>query len=94
MPLFAWLRLLHSYKPMSELQAFQKIVISNARHVKGLAIGEKAPDFTLLNAEGNSVSLSETLESGPVVLKFYRGEWCPICNLDLQAVQRHLSQIK
>lgn len=79
---------------MSELQAFQKLVIANAVNAKGLAVGEKAPDFTSINASGNPVSLSEQLQSGPVVLKFYRGEWCPICNLDLQAVQRRLPEIK
>jgi peroxiredoxin len=79
---------------MSELQNFQKLVIANAQHVKGLAVGEKAADFTLLNGEGESVTLSEQLKLGPVVLTFYRGEWCPICNLDLQAIQMELPRIK
>jgi len=79
---------------MSELQEFQKLVIAEAAHVKGLAIGERAPDFTLPNASNKVISLSDYLKSGPVVLKFYRGEWCPICNLDLRAIQQHLSEIK
>jgi len=79
---------------MSELQAFQKLVITNAAHLKGMAVGEKAPDFTLLNAAKKPVRLSEQLQHGPVVLKFYRGEWCPICNLDLQAIQQKLPLIK
>ena len=40
------------------------------------------------------ISLGECLKSGPVILKFYRGEWCPICNLDLREVQNYLPQIK
>lgn len=78
---------------MSTLQDFQKLVIANAAHVKGLKVGDLAPDFSLPNALGKKVSLSETLKSNTVVLKFYRGEWCPICDLDLREIQKHLSQI-
>lgn len=79
---------------MSDLQEFQKLVIANASQVKGLSIGESAPDFALPNAFGKKVSLSDELKSGVVIIKFYRGEWCPICNLDLREIQKHLSQIK
>ncbi|ALJ05741.1 hypothetical protein APS56_11665 [Pseudalgibacter alginicilyticus] len=79
---------------MSDLQEFQKLVIANAAHVKGLSIGDKAPDFTLQNAYGNEVTLSNILTSGPVIIKFYRGEWCPICNLDLRDIQKYLPKIK
>jgi peroxiredoxin len=54
----------------------------------GLAVGETAPDFTLLDAVGKPVTLSKLLIDGPVVLTFYRGEWCPFCNIQL----RHLEQ--
>ena len=79
---------------MGELQDFQKIVISNAAAAKGLKIGDKAPDFTLPNALGKDVSLSETLKRGIVILKFYRGEWCPICNLDLREIQKRFPDIE
>jgi len=79
---------------MSELQEFQKLVIANAQNVKGMKVGDKAPDFTLPNAVGRNVSLSHCLKSGPVILKFYRGEWCPICNLDLREIQRNLKQFE
>lgn len=79
---------------MNNLQEFQKLVIANAAHVKGLSVGDKAPDFVLPNATGMKISLSECLSSGVVIVKFYRGEWCPICNLDLRAIQKHLPQIK
>jgi peroxiredoxin len=54
----------------------------------GLAVGDQAPDFTLLDSLGSSVTMSELLTNGPVVLTFYRGEWCPYCNVQL----RHLEQ--
>ena len=41
----------------------------------GLAVGERAPDFTLPNQEGKMVKLADRLAKGPVVLSFYRGEW-------------------
>jgi hypothetical protein len=41
----------------------------------GLNIGERAPDFTLLNQVGKTVRLADRLAEGPVVLSFYRGEW-------------------
>jgi peroxiredoxin len=79
---------------MSALQEFQKLVIGNASHAKGLSVGAIAPNFTLPNANGKDVSLYEALEKSIVIIKFYRGEWCPICNLDLREVQKHLPEIK
>ena len=74
------------------LQEFQKIVIANASHVIGLKVGELAPNFELPNPFGKLISLSDCLTSGPVILKFYRGEWCPICNLDLREIQKYVDQ--
>src|ERR1700721_4725297 len=53
-----------------------------------LQVGQKAPDFTLPNATGGEVSLSSLLKKGPLVLSFYRGEWCPFCNLELKAYNK------
>jgi peroxiredoxin len=60
----------------------------------GLAVSERAPDFTLLNALGEPVSLNQRLAQGPVVLSFYRGEWCPFCNLELRALQAALPRFR
>lgn len=59
----------------------------------GLPIGATAPSFTLPNATGRPVELAALLARGPVVLTFYRGEWCPFCNLELRALQQHLDEI-
>ncbi|MGB2692278.1 MAG: peroxiredoxin-like family protein [Thermodesulfobacteriota bacterium] len=61
---------------------------------KSLKVGEKAPDFNLPNPSGESVNLHTLLEKGPVVLNFYRGGWCPYCNLELNAYQKHLPEIE
>ncbi len=56
--------------------------------------GDKAPLFELPNAAGHIVKLSDLLNGGPVVLTFYRGTWCPFCNLVLSMYQKILPQIK
>ncbi len=79
---------------MSNLQDFQKLVIANASQVKGLAPGDTAPDFKLPNANDQIITLTDLIKTGVVIIKFYRGEWCPICNLDLREIQKHLPEIK
>ncbi len=54
----------------------------------GLKVGDKAPDFSLPNVAGHPVQLSEELQNGPVILVFYRGAWCPFCNMHLHALQK------
>ena len=60
----------------------------------GLQEGSKAKDFTLKNALGENVYLYEELAKGPVVLTFYRGGWCPFCNMQLRAYQNLLPEIQ
>ncbi|MGW4487903.1 peroxiredoxin-like family protein [Amycolatopsis sp. NPDC004368] len=55
--------------------------------------GSTAPEFELRNAFGEQRSLGGFLARGPVVLTFYRGSWCPFCNLELRALQQHLPRI-
>jgi peroxiredoxin len=59
----------------------------------GLAPGEQAPQFSLPDAKERPISLKERLSDGPVLLVFYRGEWCPYCNTYLRALQAVLPQI-
>jgi peroxiredoxin len=58
-----------------------------------IGTGDQAPDFTLPEARGTTVSLRDLLQHGPAVVTFYRGGWCPYCNLQLRAYQAILSQI-
>ena len=57
------------------------------------SVGGRAPLFSLPNATGTPVSLEQLLDSGPVVLTFYRGIWCPFCNLAQRALQQYLPEI-
>ncbi|NQZ81052.1 MAG: AhpC/TSA family protein [Colwellia sp.] len=65
-------------------------IIANELPNPGLKVGEKAPDFTLGNAFGETLSLYDELKKGPVILVFYRGSWCPYCNMHLRALQQSL----
>ena len=57
-------------------------------------VGDKAPNFTLTNALGKSVQLYDYLKKGKVVLTWYRGGWCPYCNLTLHELQGELPNFK
>ncbi|CAH1201628.1 hypothetical protein PAECIP111893_01678 [Paenibacillus plantiphilus] len=62
--------------------------------VYGLQEGQQAQDFTLNNSAGVPVNLFELLSHGPVVLTFYRGGWCPFCNMQLRAYQSILPEVE
>jgi thiol-disulfide isomerase/thioredoxin len=54
---------------------------------RAIRTGDQAPDFTLPDPQGRNVSLGTLLEAGPAVVTFYRGGWCPYCNMQLRAYQ-------
>jgi peroxiredoxin len=56
--------------------------------------GDKAPDFTLTNHLGANITLDELLKTRKVVLLFYRGAWCPYCNLQFSQFQGVTDEIK
>jgi peroxiredoxin len=59
-----------------------------------LKVGQYAPQFTLPDAFGKEVSLKTLLANGPVVISFYRGEWCPFCNIELHGFQEALPKME
>lgn len=60
---------------------------------RALGTGDQAPNFTLPDATGQPQTLAHLLENGPVVLTFYRGNWCPYCNVQLRAYQQALPEL-
>ncbi|SDK41714.1 Peroxiredoxin [Catalinimonas alkaloidigena] len=77
--------------PEPEAEALAQYGIDAARGVpEGLSVGEMAPDFSAFDDRGNVVHLAELRQQGPVVLLFYRGHWCPVCNRYLSAFQDSL----
>ena len=57
-------------------------------------VGDEAPRFELPTATGNTFSLTSVLANGPAVVTFYRGGWCPYCNIQLRSYQQHLEQFR
>lgn len=60
---------------------------------RALKAGRTAPDFVLPDAHGAPVRLADRLAVGPVILTFYRGGWCPYCNMELRAYQKLAPEI-
>lgn len=59
----------------------------NAQNAEqGIRLGDKAPDFTLRDQNGKEINLYQLLKKGSVVLNWYRGGWCPYCNLELKGL--------
>ncbi|EXJ88984.1 hypothetical protein A1O3_02048 [Capronia epimyces CBS 606.96] len=61
---------------------------------KAIQVGDTLPSFKLSNAVGKEVTLAELLSNGPLLITFYRGEWCPFCNLALAALQKHIEELR
>jgi peroxiredoxin len=68
-------------------------LIATGQAQRAKKAGDVAPEFTLRDPDGKLVSSRERLARGPLVISFYRGVWCPYCNLELQALQTALPDI-
>ena len=69
-------------------------LINSGAAENALKEGAQAPDFALLDTRGTMVRLSHLLTRGPVVMIFYRGQWCPYCHLTLRAYQQALPHMQ
>ncbi len=82
--------------PQDALDVFEadaNALKANHQNILKLNVGDKAPNFSLSNAIGETTTLQSLLEKGKVVLTFYRGSWCPYCNLQLNQYQQVLEDI-
>ena len=59
-----------------------------------IQVGDSLPEFRLSDAAGKEVSSADLLTQGPLLIAFYRGSWCPYCNIELAAFQKHLDDFK
>ncbi len=74
-------------------QATAELIASGAA-AHALKAGDTAPGFALKDPEGTVVSSADLLTEGPLVVSFYRGVWCPYCNMELQALNAALPRIR
>ncbi len=82
-------------RPIIEImeKATEELIASRAAD-HALRKDNIAPLFVLNDARGSPVSSSDLLRHGPLILTFYRGVWCPYCNLELQALQSALPNFR
>jgi peroxiredoxin len=69
-------------------------LVRSALRKDALRKGDRVQDFILMDTHGNPTRLQQLLSRGPVVIAFYRGGWCPYCNIELRGLQRVLPQIQ
>jgi peroxiredoxin len=68
-------------------------LVASGIKVSALKEGDRVRDFILMDTHGQQVRVQRLLEKGPVVISFYRGGWCPYCNIELRGLQRVLPEI-
>ena len=68
------------------------IIISQSKFAPQPKVGDVAPKFSLPNQNGETVSLQTLISQGPVILSFFKGNWCQVCDLELKALQRSLPE--
>ena len=73
--------------------AFERLLKSDVTD-NAKTVGDTAPNFTLPNSKGEAIKLTDLLKKGPVVINFFRGGWCPFCNLEFKALHDQLAAIK
>lgn len=83
--------------PPAAVKALHRSVdelIASGAQSRALKAGDVAPEFILPDTDGNPVSSKALLATGPLVVTFYRGAWCPFCNFDLSALEEARSEIE
>ncbi|MGE0666883.1 MAG: peroxiredoxin-like family protein [Sphingomonadales bacterium] len=75
------------------MEAATRDLIASGIAERALGVGDTVPDFELPNQRGETVRFADLVKDGPVVINFYRGGWCPYCNLEMKALQDRLPEI-
>ncbi|WP_426699684.1 peroxiredoxin-like family protein [Rhodanobacter sp. Col0626] len=87
-----------AYKPgpdvLDTMHRATSELVASGQALNARKAGDKAPEFALKDPDDHVVSSVELLAKGPLVVSFYRGVWCPYCNLELQALQAAASAIE
>jgi peroxiredoxin len=89
-----------SFRQKAPPEAFAKMEAATVKLAESklgeqaLQAGQRMPDFALPDAAGKLVNSADLRAGGPLLISFYRGHWCPYCNLELQALQAELASIK
>ena len=68
-------------------------VASSPEEINPLKTGQSIPEVNIKNIKGESVSLNSIVSENPTILIFYRGGWCPYCNVHLSKLQEIESEL-
>ena len=79
---------------LQQLGAATQSLIATGIAENAVSVGDRVPAMELTDALGNTRSLLDLFSRGPSFMVFYRGSWCPYCNLELAAYQSRLDEIK
>ncbi|GAA3773692.1 peroxiredoxin-like family protein [Corallibacter vietnamensis] len=85
--------ILFAFIAVTAVNTINAQVPSNAEDVSPLLIGERVPEATLIDPDGNKLTLKSVIKEKPTVLVFYRGGWCPYCNAQLSGLSESESKI-
>ena len=84
-------------RPISESSAILKAkadIVASFDTKTAIQVGSTLPSFTLPSATGTQISSASLLSKGPLLITFYRGSWCPFCNLALRSFQSILPKMQ
>ena len=86
------------FKPPPEIHSVMERatteLIASGQASRAIKAGEHAPMFNLKDEDGNDVSSTALLAKGPLVITFYRGVWCPYCNIELRSINEVLQKLQ
>lgn len=82
------------YSVIETMHRATRELIESGLAGRALKAGDVAPGFTLNDPDGAPISSADLLAKGPLVVSFYRGVWCPYCNMELQALQAVLPEFR
>jgi peroxiredoxin len=77
-----------------QMEAATTELVTSGLMEQALKPGQRMPEFELPDATGRRIRSADLLAQGALLISFYRGNWCPYCNLELQALQKQLAEIK
>ncbi|WP_224360268.1 peroxiredoxin-like family protein [Hyalangium versicolor] len=86
--------LIPTHEQLALMERATAELIASGQAGRARKAGDIFPDFTLLDPDRKPVSSRELLAKGPLVVSFYRGVWCPYCNLELQALEAALPELQ
>jgi peroxiredoxin len=69
-------------------------LVASGQAERALKAGDRAPSFALQDQDAAMLASADLLKKGPLVVSFYRGVWCPFCNVELKALQEALGDVQ